>query len=915
MPQQLIYTSAPRGLKPGQYGFCTVACTGGMGERLIRALERLSYYEHKTGGPQPHIAAFRKIDVGGRSHFVFTRIVDAGADYSGRTNYLAHHLVVGRDELPADTLPADIFLYWPDWCNHWDGTPQILPQQQAITLASARPPPIPAENWRQATGFAAHAAGLLSGQEPGATRIILPESRDTLSLLVLYRESSALCPAYAWRATFSTFLQQSDNPVDFLWVGGWSSGAVGKLPRQASYDLAAQPLQIPPVPTGPQAELAEHGNRDSPIRASTATRHRARAHGGQHNRTIAQRKSRHTHTTATNLKQKAGQNTASRHGHWWAALITVLLAAGLLSAWIYHNKTIPPEPPQHTGVSRSAYTIPSPEPEPPISKPPGVTRQDDPAAIIALQPALRQSAGTRSTPLGAADFAALGISNNASHGKPDAANISYQEVPYAALLLLRPETLRIMPYTGDRVDSRDEMLVLVPADAMEFFRSNGTLHIYPLRINASGDLADIIEILSNRESAMEMAVHQSGAGRIDLLPREGEQQPVMRFRLHDQKPQMELFDPVLHAGFLITGSEPTEETHGLIAIHGGSLETPAVKTADTALMLLHADTSFFPANRVSPGTAHPADALMHHIEGLFATTPSSRWMEWSTEAGSQFLESRNTREAFNIFQRFANKNETERRQQESELNYRQILHDNKQQEAGKLDEIAVSMRDLLEQNPVLAHLTYAGSSWRSHGDSLRQWIGRQPLPLPQSYQAIATSIQRAVAQALTATLNQPTSVSAHATEFANHFYNTTLPRSLHFEISPDLDIPKNFADEIAERLQGQAWMEQVQQEMVRIKRQENSIRGLYASHSGNEAIPFDALITNVEGKISALRGEIESLQSSLRTMREQLAGTIARTRFPGGKKPVRAGWSFDSPEGIPVKVGLEFHPAEVEAIK
>jgi hypothetical protein len=46
MSQELIYTSAPRGLKPGTRGFCTVVSTQQMSQPLAERLESLSGYRH-----------------------------------------------------------------------------------------------------------------------------------------------------------------------------------------------------------------------------------------------------------------------------------------------------------------------------------------------------------------------------------------------------------------------------------------------------------------------------------------------------------------------------------------------------------------------------------------------------------------------------------------------------------------------------------------------------------------------------------------------------------------------------------------------------------------------------------------------------------------------------------------------------
>lgn len=96
MIEELIYTSAPQGLKPGSSGFTTVASTAGMASNLANLLESLSGYRHladpgTAGAKQnPVIFSHLKGRVGGRNLNILSRIADAGLDYSGRTNKLAH---------------------------------------------------------------------------------------------------------------------------------------------------------------------------------------------------------------------------------------------------------------------------------------------------------------------------------------------------------------------------------------------------------------------------------------------------------------------------------------------------------------------------------------------------------------------------------------------------------------------------------------------------------------------------------------------------------------------------------------------------------------------------------------------------------------------------------------------------------
>ena len=46
MIQELIYTSAKSGLKPGSRGYCTVASSAGMSKPMSEKLESLSGYRH-----------------------------------------------------------------------------------------------------------------------------------------------------------------------------------------------------------------------------------------------------------------------------------------------------------------------------------------------------------------------------------------------------------------------------------------------------------------------------------------------------------------------------------------------------------------------------------------------------------------------------------------------------------------------------------------------------------------------------------------------------------------------------------------------------------------------------------------------------------------------------------------------------
>ena len=63
MSLELIYTSAPKGLKAGSSGFCTVAVTGGMSRVVSTKLEMLSGYEFPFKISDPNAKLSPAIDI------------------------------------------------------------------------------------------------------------------------------------------------------------------------------------------------------------------------------------------------------------------------------------------------------------------------------------------------------------------------------------------------------------------------------------------------------------------------------------------------------------------------------------------------------------------------------------------------------------------------------------------------------------------------------------------------------------------------------------------------------------------------------------------------------------------------------------------------------------------------------------
>ncbi len=226
MPQQLIYTSAPRGLVAGRSGHCTVARSAAMREALVLLLEKLSYYQHLSlsGGRERPIHCCRTVDLRGSRYHVLTRIQDAGLDFTGRTNFLAHHLVFAPEEIRAYPSPPVILQHWPGWVRTWPGEPQLLESEEWSSLtALAAIPNLPAQTWQQVTGDAVNGYGLLEARTGASFRV---DDQPAETVLKLFAESLELLEvrdarkdfrASAWQYTFTTSIQEQDNPADFRW--------------------------------------------------------------------------------------------------------------------------------------------------------------------------------------------------------------------------------------------------------------------------------------------------------------------------------------------------------------------------------------------------------------------------------------------------------------------------------------------------------------------------------------------------------------------------------------------------------------------------------------------------------------------------------------------------------------------------
>ena len=197
-----------------------------MREALMLQLEKYSYYQHLSlsGGQERPIYSSRVLDIRGSRYHVLSRIQDAGLDFTGRTNFLAHHLVFTPEEIRQLPSPPVILRRWSGWVNTWNQEAQSLESEDWSGLVEiAGVVSVPAMTWQQVTGDAVNGYGLLESRAGIALRVdnltedkILGMFAESLELLEL-RDPRRDFRATGWQYTFTTSMQDQDNPADFRW--------------------------------------------------------------------------------------------------------------------------------------------------------------------------------------------------------------------------------------------------------------------------------------------------------------------------------------------------------------------------------------------------------------------------------------------------------------------------------------------------------------------------------------------------------------------------------------------------------------------------------------------------------------------------------------------------------------------------
>jgi hypothetical protein len=215
MVEEMVFTSARKGLQIGSSGFCTVASSPGMAVNLARVLQSLSGYRHlyppgtEKSVNNPVVYSHLTTKVGGRPYSILSRIADAGLDYSNRSNKIAHHFAITLPTLNS-VGPSGIFADQSQFFTTWDREAQQLSPR---SLTGTAKQPSPCKTWQSVTGDAGWSGDVIEAAKQNRTVYLIVDS--TTPAFDLIDELLALLPLeQQWKFTFSTFFTKLPPQMD-----------------------------------------------------------------------------------------------------------------------------------------------------------------------------------------------------------------------------------------------------------------------------------------------------------------------------------------------------------------------------------------------------------------------------------------------------------------------------------------------------------------------------------------------------------------------------------------------------------------------------------------------------------------------------------------------------------------------------
>lgn len=221
MSYQLIYTSSHHLLDSNSAGYGIVARSEKLPKALCNRISALSVFREPRDGQVTTGSQFsyHVLNHAGSVWHVLSSVRQAGADYSGRWCYIAHHLILTPEEVRGllqhklRPTPAGITLALHKsgfWLDKWQGEPRFINQEpepapEHLPDASTQP------TWKRLTGHKSNARAFFTSPFERDCLVTVAPGTATTEVLQLFHESDWLTHTRGWGISYTTVADAADS--------------------------------------------------------------------------------------------------------------------------------------------------------------------------------------------------------------------------------------------------------------------------------------------------------------------------------------------------------------------------------------------------------------------------------------------------------------------------------------------------------------------------------------------------------------------------------------------------------------------------------------------------------------------------------------------------------------------------------
>ena len=259
MAKQLVYTSVPKGLRAGTAGFTTVAMSPDLDPLLVSRLERLSSYPGEQVG-RSGCTALRShmvVEAGSQPVHVLACVSTAPTDYSGRSNFIAHYLILDPEERPAVGPAALLEGAAAPFLRGWEGDPRYLDDLQLPQRPARAPARCTA--WEHISADPGWGGFFIDRSRRGHAPQFVIYGPDVDPITLIGESIALLAPRRRWDVTFSTMASggASTDSCEWRWMPAGSRAASDLPVSVGRLDLTGRVGEPPP---GPGVDAARSGS-------------------------------------------------------------------------------------------------------------------------------------------------------------------------------------------------------------------------------------------------------------------------------------------------------------------------------------------------------------------------------------------------------------------------------------------------------------------------------------------------------------------------------------------------------------------------------------------------------------------------------------------------------------------------------